>query len=74
MLFACVVLRCHIVLELECKFVRKLGNGVPSLLLEAELECQLLRELGIGVPSLFLGTELECHANGDLGLCAPFVQ
>ena len=23
--------------------MRKLGNGVPSLLLEAELECQLLR-------------------------------
>ena len=54
--------------------MRKLGNGVPSLLLEAELECQLLRELEIGVASLFLGTELECHANGDLGLCASFVQ
>ena len=59
MLFACVVLRCHIVLELECKFVRKLGNGVPRLLLDAELECQLLRQLGIGVPSLFIGTKLE---------------
>ena len=74
MLFACVVLRCHIFLELECKFVRKLGNGVPSLLLEAELECQRLRELGIGVPSLFHGMELECHANRDLGRCASFVQ
>ena len=57
-----------------CKFVRKLGNGVPSLLLEAELECQLLRELGIGLPSLVLGTDLECHTDGDLGLCASFVQ
>ena len=74
MLFACVVLRCHVVLELECKFVRKLRKGVPSLLLEAELECKLLRELGVGVPSLFLGTELEWHTNGDLGLCASFVQ
>ena len=54
--------------------MRKLGNGVPSLLLEAELECQLLRQLGIGMPSLFLGTEPECHTNGDLGLCASFVQ
>ena len=74
MFFACVVLRCHIVLEVECKFMRKLGNGVPSLLLEAELECQLLRELGIGMPSLFLGTELQFRTNGDLGLCASFVQ
>ena len=54
--------------------MRKLGNGVPSLLLKAKLECQLLRELGIGVPSLFLGTEVECRTNGDLGLCASFVQ
>ena len=60
MCFACVVLRRHIVLELGCKFVRKLGIGVPSLFLEAELECQLLRKLGTGVPSLLLEAVLEC--------------
>ena len=74
MFFARVALRCHIVLELECKFVRNLRSGVPSLLLEAEIECQLLRELRTGVPSLFLKAELECHTIGDLGMCASFVQ